>query len=177
MTPRSSLTAPSADGDDLAGVWDPDRGCVNDSDDHRSRQLFATPAQRRNDLVFPLSQCHAHLPILSTAAHRSAIRMRAPCWHERFRTFERNAKVARAVLLHTPISVHTVTALQRDVQCRSAQRALMPIRIKETIMSKGQRGNKEAKKPKKVQSPAKPLSPAAVMPTVTTVVPDRLKKK
>jgi len=44
-------------------------------------------------------------------------------------------------------------------------------------MSKGQRGNKEAKKPKKAQSPAKPLSPAAVMPTVTTAVPDRLKKK
>jgi hypothetical protein len=109
MTPRSSLTTPSADGDDLAarcdqpkaartslqvtmsvacspievpvrlllcasylvvnrpegvlrravakqpfgGVCDPDRGCVHNSDDHRSRQLFATPAQRRNDLVFP----------------------------------------------------------------------------------------------------------------------------
>ena len=81
------------------------------------------------------------------------------------------------MLLHTPISEHTVTALQRDVQRRSAQRAHMPIRMKETIMSKGQRGNKEAKKPKKAQSPANPLSPAAVMPTVTTVVPDRLKKK
>jgi hypothetical protein len=49
--------------------------------------------------------------------------------------------------------------------------------MKETIMSKGQRGNKEAKKPKKAESPAKPLSPAAVMPTVTPVVEDRLKKK
>ena len=45
-------------------------------------------------------------------------------------------------------------------------------------MSKGQqRGNKEAKKPKRAQSPTKPVSPAAATPTVTTVVPDRLKKK
>ncbi len=40
-----------------------------------------------------------------------------------------------------------------------------------------QRTSKEAKKPKKDSSPAKPLSPGAVMPTVTTVVPDRSKKK
>ena len=44
-------------------------------------------------------------------------------------------------------------------------------------MNKGQHGNKEAKKPKKDQSPGKPVSPGAVMPTVTTVVPDRSKKK
>jgi hypothetical protein len=42
-------------------------------------------------------------------------------------------------------------------------------------MSKGQRGNKEAKKPKK--SPNKPLSPDAVMPTISTAVPDRLKRR
>jgi hypothetical protein len=45
-------------------------------------------------------------------------------------------------------------------------------------MPKGQqRSNKEAKKPKKDSSPAKPLSPNAVMPTITTVVPERSKKK
>lgn len=45
-------------------------------------------------------------------------------------------------------------------------------------MPKGQqRNNKEAKKPKKDSTPSKPISPGAVMPTVTTVVPDRSKKK
>jgi hypothetical protein len=45
------------------------------------------------------------------------------------------------------------------------------------MMSKGRRGNKEAKKPKQVQSADKPLSPAGVVPAVTAVAPDRLKKK
>ena len=40
-----------------------------------------------------------------------------------------------------------------------------------------QRSTKEAKKPKKDASPAKPISPGAVMPTITTVVPERGKKK
>ena len=44
-------------------------------------------------------------------------------------------------------------------------------------MSKGQRGNKEAKKPKKGQSAVKPLAPTTVTPAVTGAVPDRLKKK
>ncbi len=45
-------------------------------------------------------------------------------------------------------------------------------------MPKGQpRSNKEAKKPKKDTSPAKPLSPDAVMPTITTVIVERGKKK
>lgn len=45
-------------------------------------------------------------------------------------------------------------------------------------MSKGQHGNKEAKKPKKAVPTAAPLvSPGAVRPTITTVVPDRSKKK
>ncbi|HSW08537.1 hypothetical protein [Aquabacterium sp.] len=45
-------------------------------------------------------------------------------------------------------------------------------------MPKGQpKSNKEAKKPKKDSAPAKPISPFAVTPTVTTVVPDRSKKK
>ena len=39
------------------------------------------------------------------------------------------------------------------------------------------RSNKESKKPKKDSSPAKPLSPGAVMPTVTTVVPEKGKKR
>jgi hypothetical protein len=45
-------------------------------------------------------------------------------------------------------------------------------------MAKGeQRSNKEAKKPKKDTSPPKPVSPISLGPTVTTVVPDRSKKK
>ena len=45
-------------------------------------------------------------------------------------------------------------------------------------MAKGQqRSNKEAKKPKKDSSPAKPVSPGVVMPTITTVVPERGQKK
>ena len=44
-------------------------------------------------------------------------------------------------------------------------------------MPKGQRSGKEAKKPKKDQSPGKPISPDAVTPTITTVVPERSKKK
>jgi hypothetical protein len=47
----------------------------------------------------------------------------------------------------------------------------------ENTMPKGQRSTKEAKKPKKDQSPAKPLSPGAVMPTITTIIPERGKKK
>lgn len=44
-------------------------------------------------------------------------------------------------------------------------------------MAKGQqRSNKEAKKPKTDKSPAKLISPQAVKPVVTTVVPDRKKK-
>jgi len=44
-------------------------------------------------------------------------------------------------------------------------------------MAKGQqKSNKEAKKPKKDTSPPKPISSGAVMPTVTTVVPDHSKK-
>ena len=44
-------------------------------------------------------------------------------------------------------------------------------------MPKGQRSAKEAKKPKKDTPPPKPLSPGAVMPTITTTVPERGKKK
>ncbi|MBI5258284.1 MAG: hypothetical protein HY855_17395 [Burkholderiales bacterium] len=45
-------------------------------------------------------------------------------------------------------------------------------------MPKGQqRSNKESKKPKKDSAPPKPVSPFSVTPSVTTVVPDRRKKK
>jgi hypothetical protein len=45
-------------------------------------------------------------------------------------------------------------------------------------MAKGQqRSNKQVKKPKKDLSPAKPISPDAVKPTITTVVPIRGKLK
>ena len=45
------------------------------------------------------------------------------------------------------------------------------------MANKGQTKSKEAKKPKKDASPSKPLSPGAVSATITTVVPDRSKKK
>ena len=41
-------------------------------------------------------------------------------------------------------------------------------------MSKGQRGNKEAKKPKK--APAKPLAPSSFMPTESPAALPRSKK-
>ena len=45
-------------------------------------------------------------------------------------------------------------------------------------MPKGQqRTNKESKKPKKDTAPPKPVSPDAVRPTITTVVPVRGKVK
>ena len=43
-------------------------------------------------------------------------------------------------------------------------------------MSKGQRGNKEAKKPKKAPAPAKPLAPGGSAPTQNTEAPPRFKK-
>jgi N-acetylglucosamine-6-phosphate deacetylase len=43
-------------------------------------------------------------------------------------------------------------------------------------MSKGQHGNKEAKKPKQDKS-SKPQSPAAGTPTVVAVAPERHKRK
>jgi hypothetical protein len=49
--------------------------------------------------------------------------------------------------------------------------------MKETIMSKGQRGNKEAKKPKKAQAPPKPLAPAGTIPDVAPLAHERLRKK
>jgi len=52
--------------------------------------------------------------------------------------------------------------------------ALLAIVMKEKIMSKGQRGNKEAKKPKK--NPAKPLAPGGSTPTETPAVPARPKR-
>ncbi len=43
-------------------------------------------------------------------------------------------------------------------------------------MSKGQRGNKEAKKPKKIPAPALP-PPSTVQPAAPANVPDRVKRK
>ncbi|MDP3616449.1 MAG: hypothetical protein Q8R49_01295 [Rhodoferax sp.] len=44
-------------------------------------------------------------------------------------------------------------------------------------MAKGQQSKKMVKKPKKDSAPPKPVSPDAVRPTVTTVVPVRGKLK
>lgn len=43
-------------------------------------------------------------------------------------------------------------------------------------MSKGQRGNREAKKPKKAPAPAQPLAPGGSTPTETTAAAPRFKK-
>ena len=43
-------------------------------------------------------------------------------------------------------------------------------------MSKGQRGNKEAKKPKKAPAPAKPLAPGGSTPAENPAAPARPKK-
>jgi hypothetical protein len=48
---------------------------------------------------------------------------------------------------------------------------------KEKRMSKGQRGNKEAKKPKKAQSGVKPVVPDERLPGVTGLAPGPTKKK
>jgi hypothetical protein len=64
-----------------------------------------------------------------------------------------------------------------------ARRTFLQVRYrfdspKEKTMAKGQqKTNKEGKKPKKDTSPPKPVSPDAVRPTVTTVVPVRGKLK
>ena len=44
-------------------------------------------------------------------------------------------------------------------------------------MSKRQRGNKETKKPKQLAPAMKPLVPGDAGPTLSVVVPDRLKRK
>jgi hypothetical protein len=43
-------------------------------------------------------------------------------------------------------------------------------------MSKGQRGNKEAKKPKKVPAPGTPAMPGAGTPVLGALVPPRAKR-
>jgi hypothetical protein len=48
--------------------------------------------------------------------------------------------------------------------------------MKETTMSKGQRGNKEAKKPKKAPASTKPLAPGGSTPTAPAAAPPRLKR-
>jgi hypothetical protein len=50
------------------------------------------------------------------------------------------------------------------------------LQIEESIMSKGQRGNKEAKKPKKEPVPVAPAG-AAAMPMAVLAAPNRFKKK
>jgi len=49
--------------------------------------------------------------------------------------------------------------------------------IRSHAMSKHQRGNKEAKKPKQPAQAMKPLVPGDAGPTLGPVVPDRLKRK
>jgi hypothetical protein len=48
--------------------------------------------------------------------------------------------------------------------------------MQEKIMSKGQRGNKEAKKPKKAPTPVQPLAQASPTPADSTSTPTRSKK-
>ena len=60
----------------------------------------------------------------------------------------------------------------------TARQAQAPATNQETTVAKGQqKSNKETKKPKKDTAPPKPVSPDAVRPTITTVVPVRGKLK
>ena len=89
-----------------------------------------------------------------------------------------DAEAARPALPYPSISHHRLTAVQRDVAFRSGLHGVhVAIQMKETMMSKGRHGNKEAKKPKQAQPVPKPTSPASVAPAMTGVAPDRLKKK
>lgn len=55
-------------------------------------------------------------------------------------------------------------------------RAVTTIRFPEdTMANRQQRSNKETKKPKKDKEPSKPVTPLGTV--ITTVVPDRHKKK
>jgi hypothetical protein len=49
--------------------------------------------------------------------------------------------------------------------------------MQEDIMSKGQNGNKEAKKPKKVPAPAAPAGPLVGVPAVGATTQGRIKRK
>jgi hypothetical protein len=101
------------------------------------------------------------------------------------RAFERHAEVARTVLLnaHRASERAHIGSYYCRVRTRRAthvgtDRTRIGIQSKEITMPKGQpRSNKESKKPKQDKSPAKSVSPSAVTPQVTTVVPDRRKKK
>ncbi len=90
----------------------------------------------------------------------------------------RHAELMRTALLHAPVSEHTIAAFEHDLQ-RTVAMVNTPVKPLEKTMAKGQqRSNKEAKKPStKNPPPAKPISAGAVHPTITTVVPDRSKKK
>ena len=76
---------------------------------------------------------------------------------------------------HTDLSAHSPPP---NVTCWQvgAPWVQVAIRMKETMMSKRRRGNKEAKKPKQVRSVAKPQSPAGVLPTVSGAPPGQHKK-
>ena len=66
----------------------------------------------------------------------------------------------------------------RDRQSSASRLSTERFNHQETDMAKGQqKSNKENRKPKKDTSPPKPVSPDAVRPTITTVVPVRGKLK
>jgi hypothetical protein len=90
----------------------------------------------------------------------------------------RHAELMRTVLLHAPVSDHTIASFEHDLK-RTVAMVDAPVNTTEKTMAKGQqRSNKETKKPStKNPPPAKPISADAVHPTTTTVVPDRSKKK
>jgi hypothetical protein len=69
-----------------------------------------------------------------------------------------------------------VTSFRPGLPIGNNPYAVQPPRRKDSVMAKGQqRSNKEAKKPKKDKAPPKPVTPLG--PAITTVVPDRHKKK
>jgi hypothetical protein len=65
------------------------------------------------------------------------------------------------------------TAADPVISCRHAHGSTDPA-AGELPMSKGQRGNKEAKKPKKAPVP---VPPGAALPGLIALQPDRLKRR
>jgi hypothetical protein len=74
--------------------------------------------------------------------------------------------------------LHHCAVFASAPKCAAAAPSLAPpLSFKEQSMSKGQRGNKESKKPKKVQQPSIPLAPATVVPGTAAPREDGAKKR
>jgi hypothetical protein len=82
------------------------------------------------------------------------------------------------ILVDVPAWIDTRQRTTRSDERAAAARYFGLSIQRRTAMAKGQqRSTKEAKKPKKDSGPPKPVAPLAPSAAITTVVPDRSKKK